>query len=110
MLVGVLVVASVGLAVAQSEQSTCRDTAARIAAVPAGRQETREAQAVALGTRFGVVARIRKNTGIGVAADCIELRSDSSFRAQGNVTLTVGHARLFVKHCGQPASCRLSAP
>jgi hypothetical protein len=36
-----------------------------------------------------VIARIRKHTGIGVAADCIEVRSDSNFRAQGNVALTV---------------------
>ena len=90
-LIGVLTVASAGLAVAQSDQGTCRDTAARIAAVPAGvPQGTQAARAVALGTRFGVIERIRKHTGIGVAADCIEVRSDSNFRAQGNVALTVG--------------------
>jgi hypothetical protein len=96
MLVGVLVIACAGLAVAQPNQSTCQDSA-RMAADEYQRTGTPHrpvmdamAALVAQRVRMELVERIRKHTGIGVAADCIEVRSDANFRAQGNVALTVG--------------------
>jgi hypothetical protein len=89
-LVGVLIAASAGLSVAQPAQSTCRDFGRTMEEIspqlplPPGSQA-----AVVSGARFGLIARILKETGVGVAADCIEVRS-SGFRAQGNVTLSVG--------------------
>lgn len=89
-LVGVLIVAFTGIAIAQPAQSTCRDFGRTMEEIspqlplPQGSQA-----AVAAGARFGLIARIRKDTGIDVAADYLEPRS-SGFRAQGHVTLSVG--------------------
>src|SRR5687767_2494058 len=96
-LVGVLTIASAGLAAAQSDQSKCRDTSRMIAddykrmGTPHRPVTDSMARSVEQRTRIEVIERIRKQTGIGVAADCIESRSyQGDFRAQGNVTLTVG--------------------
>jgi hypothetical protein len=96
LLVGIFVLASAGLAVAQPDQSKCQDTA-RMAADEYQRTGTPHrpvmdamAKLVEQRVRMELIERVRKQTGIGVAADCIESRSPSSFRAQGNVTLTVG--------------------
>jgi hypothetical protein len=96
MLIGVLVVASAGLAVAQSDQSKCQDTARMIGdeyqrtGTPHRPVMDAMVNLVAQRARMELIERIREHTGIGVAADCIDVRSDSSFRAQGNVALTVG--------------------
>ena len=97
MLVGVLVVASVGLAVAQQDHSKCQDTARKVAddyqrsGTPHRPVTDGMAKLVAERVRKGLIERIREQTGIGVAADCIESRSSArDFRVQGNVTLTVG--------------------
>ena len=97
-LVGVFLVAFAGLAVAQSDQSKCQDFGRMVADIhqrmgtPQRPVTDAMAQAMALGARMGLIERIRKQTGIGVAADCIDTRFRSSpdFHAQGNVTLTVG--------------------
>jgi len=96
-LVGVLLVASAGLAVAQSDQSKCQDFGRMVAdeyqrtGTPHRPVMDAMAKLVAQRVRMELIERIRKQTGIGVAADCIESRSSpGDFRAQGNVTLTVG--------------------
>src|SRR5262245_311084 len=97
LLVGALIVVCTGLAVAQSDQSTCQDTA-RKAADDYRRTGTYHrpvtdgmAKLVEERVRKELIERIREQTGIGVAADCIEARfSTRDFRAQGNVALTIG--------------------
>jgi hypothetical protein len=97
-LVGVLVIASGGLTAAQSDQSKCQDFGRMVADIgqrmgTPPRPVNASAQTVADGLHMALIERIRKVTGIGVTADCIDVRSRSSygnFRAQGNVTLTVG--------------------
>ena len=96
-LLGVLLIASAGPAAAQPDQSKCQDTARMVAddykrmGTPHRPVTDSMARSVAQRTRIEVIERIRKQTGIGVAADCIESRSyQGDFRAQGNVTLTVG--------------------
>ena len=96
-LVGVLIIVSGGLTAAQPDQSKCQDTA-RMAADEYQRTGTPHrpvmdamAKLVAQRVRMELIERIRKQTGISVTADCIEARSSpGDFRAQGNVTLTVG--------------------
>jgi hypothetical protein len=96
-LVGVLIIIYGALTAAQPDQSKCQDTA-RMAADEYQRTGTPHrpvmdamAKLVAQRVRMELIERIRKQTGIGVAADCIESRSSpGDFRAQGNVTLTVG--------------------
>ncbi len=95
-LVGVLIVASAGLALAQPDQSKCQDRALKVAedyrrTGTAHRPVTDGmVKLVAETVRRELIAAIREHTGIGVAADCIESRSPRDFRAQGNVTVTVG--------------------
>jgi hypothetical protein len=86
-LVGLLILASAGLVAAPQDQPQCRDTAR--AAANVSQRVSVPQEAGAAGARLGLVELIRKRTGVGVAADCIESRS-SGFRAQGNVTLMVG--------------------
>ena len=96
-LAAVLTIASAGLATAQTEQPKCQDSA-RMAADDYRRMGTPHrpspeaiARSVEQRVRTELVERILKQTGIGVAADCIEFRSYSGdFRMQGNVTLTAG--------------------
>ena len=97
-LVGVLIIATIGLSAQQNQApSPCRDygdvvsTGVQVGAqvgisIPSG------AAAVA---RNALIEQLRKKTGIGVTATCIEprplsARSAEGFRAQGNVTLTYG--------------------
>ena len=92
-----LVLTAGGLVAAQGApqqgQSQCKDFALITAEVFKGTSTPQRpvtesaAQAVAVGARLGLIERIRKQTGIGVTADCIESRLPG-FRAQGNVTLT----------------------
>jgi hypothetical protein len=95
-LVGVLVVMYGALTAAQPEPSKCQDTARKVAddyqrtGTPHRPVMDAMAKLVAQRVRMELTERIRQQTGIGVAADCIESRSPSSFRAQGNVTLTIG--------------------
>ena len=96
-LVGAFVIASAGVAAAQPAQSKCQDTAKMVAddyqraGTPHRPAPDAIARSVEQRARVELVERIRKQTGIGVAADCIESRTYSGdFRAQGNVTLTVG--------------------
>src|SRR5687767_9130994 len=96
-LVGFLTIASAGIAAAQSDQSKCQDTSRKVAdeykrmGTPHRPVTDSMARSVVQRTRIQVIERIRKQTGIGVSADCIESGSlAGDFRAQGNVTLTVG--------------------
>ncbi len=99
-LIGVLIIASGAPTAAQPDQSKCQDFGRMVADINQRMGGTTQrpvtdatTQAITLGARMGLIERIRKVTGIGVAADCIDVRSRSSygnFRAQGNVTLTVG--------------------
>ena len=95
-LVCVLMVASAWLALAQSDQSKCQDTARKVAddyrrsGTPHRPVTDGMAKLVAETVRRELIEHIREHTGIGVAADCIESRSPRDFRAQGNVTITIG--------------------
>jgi hypothetical protein len=96
-LVAVFTIASAGVIAAQSDPSKCQD-AGRTAADSYQRTGTPHrpvpdaiARSVGQRVRMELIERIRKQTGVGMAADCIESRFPSGdFRAQGNVTLTVG--------------------
>ena len=95
-LAAVVIVASSSLAATEQtkEPSPCKDfsgivgTAIQGTVTGDGRVTGPQSVAV-VGSRLGLIERIRKQTGIGVTADCIEPRSPG-FRAQGNVTLTYG--------------------
>ena len=103
-LVGVLIVATTGLSAQQDQaQSPCRDFGDLVAtSAQIGGQMTPErpvtesmAQGMARVGRNALIEQLRKKTGIGVTADCIEprplsLRQAEGFRAQGNVTLSYG--------------------
>jgi hypothetical protein len=103
-LVGVLMAATTGLSAQQDQaQSPCRDfadlvaTSVQIAAqlTPERPWTESQAQTTARAGRSVLIEQLRKKTGIGVTADCIEprplsLRQPEGFRAQGNVTLHYG--------------------
>jgi hypothetical protein len=103
-LVGVLIVATTGLSAQQDQaQAPCRDfgdlvaTSAQVAGQMSPERPVTEstAQATARVGRNALIEQLRKTTGIGVTADCIEprppsLRRAEGFRAQGNVTLSYG--------------------
>ena len=103
-LVGVFIIATTGLSAPRDQdQAPCRDFGDLVAtSAQIGGQMTPErpvtesmAQGTALVARNALIEQLRKRTGIGVAAACIEprplsMRSAEGFRAQGNVTLTYG--------------------
>ena len=83
-LIGVLILASGAPTAAQPDQSKCQDFGRMVADInqrmgtPQRPVTDATAQAIAHGARMGLIERIRKVTGIGVAADCIDVRSRSS--------------------------------
>jgi hypothetical protein len=103
-LVGVLIVVTTGLSAQQDQADTpCRDfrdllaTSAQIAGEMLPERPVTEslAQTTVRAGHHALVEQLRKKTGIGVTADCIEprpfsLRQAEGFRAQGNVTLSYG--------------------
>ena len=103
-LVGVLLVATTGLSARHDQaQSPCRDFGDLVAtSVQISGQMTPErpvtesmAQRTARAGRSALIEQLRRKTGVGVTADCIEprpagLRQPEGFRAQGNVTLSYG--------------------
>jgi len=103
-LLGILIAAMTGLSAQQDRaQSPCRDfgdllaTSAQIGGQMTPERPVTEAMAnqTARVGRGVLIEQLRKKTGIGVTADCIEPRPLSlgppeGFRAQGNVTLNYG--------------------